>query len=52
MKQITTIDDNNTDFEKVKFYPVCKEHGAMNKVSEEGYWRCLQGQCRAGCIIK
>lgn len=33
--------------------PHCKVHRAMNKVSlfEDGggFWRCLQGQCRAGC---
>ena len=22
-------------------YPICKLHGAMNKVSKEGYWRCI-----------
>jgi hypothetical protein len=34
--------------------PHCKLHRAMNKVSlfenGGGFWRCLQGQCRAGCI--
>ena len=34
--------------------PHCKVHGAMNKVSVfkegGGFWRCLQGKCRAGCI--
>ena len=33
--------------------PSCRIHGAMNKVSPSergGMWRCLQGQCRAGCI--
>ena len=33
--------------------PHCKKHRAMNKVSKfpcgGGYWRCLQGICRAGC---
>ena len=57
------IDDGNSDFAKVelvvssndKLYPSCQQHGAMNKVSvytkddqEQGYWRCLQGLCRAG----
>lgn len=46
--------------------PHCKLHGAMNKVSKDGYWRCIraernpeyehlwsdeyEGDCRAGCI--
>ena len=34
--------------------PHCKVHRAMNKVSLHedggGFWRCLQGQCRAGCL--
>lgn len=35
--------------------PSCKEHGAMNKVSEHGYWRCITlsgpktNPCRAAC---
>lgn len=29
-------------------YPVCKVHGAMNKVSREGIWRCLA--CNVGCF--
>lgn len=29
-------------------YPTCKQHGAMNKVSEEGIWRCTA--CNAGCF--
>ncbi len=60
------IEDNNTDFNLVylddvgktgKQTPHCKIHKAMNKVSvfddenkRGGYWRCLQAQCRAGCI--
>lgn len=36
-----------------KVTPHCKKHRAMNKVSVfdcgGGYWRCLQGLCRAGC---
>lgn len=55
--KIKIIPDNNTSLELVEFKdnkPSCKIHGAMNKVSlledGEGYWRCLQGQCRAGCI--
>lgn len=38
--------------------PYCKIHGAMNKVSKEGYWRCIttysrvrDNDCRAGCVI-
>ena len=27
-------------------YPVCSEHGAMNKVSPHGLWRCLM--CHVG----
>jgi len=53
--KIEAINDGNTDFALVKIkgdYPYCDKHGAMNKVSvteHGGYWRCLQGQCRAGC---
>jgi len=48
------IEDNNSNFEliKIKKTPHCIKHGAMNKVSSYptgGYWRCLQGLCRAGC---
>lgn len=28
--------------------PECTKHGAMNKVSMHGYWRCT-ANCRAGC---
>lgn len=37
------------------YYPYCKLHGAMNKVSvfdnkgNAGFWRCLHYTCRAGC---
>ena len=27
-------------------YPSCSEHGAMNKVSKDGLWRCLM--CHVG----
>jgi hypothetical protein len=53
--RIEPIKDGNTDFALVKIknsYPHCDKHGAMNKVSvfeDGGYWRCLQGLCRAGC---
>ena len=46
--------------------PSCKKHGAMNKVSPDGIWRCISSYgvaglgthgekanyntCRAGCI--
>jgi hypothetical protein len=30
----------------LKGYPVCSEHGAMNKVSPHGLWRCLT--CHVG----
>jgi len=52
---IKNIDDDNTDYNLVKIKnktPHCIIHGAMNKVSayeNGGYWRCLQGLCRAGC---
>ena len=56
-KQIkyTAIEDDSSDFKLVFINqtPHCKIHKAMNKVStyeNGGYWRCLQGQCRAGCI--
>ena len=62
MMKIGCIMDDNTDFIAVRlkenynsnrYTPHCDKHGAMNKVSsfnEGGYWRCLQGQCRSGCI--
>ena len=27
-----------------KLTPHCKKHGAMNKVSKNGYWRCLRAE--------
>ena len=30
----------------VNGYPSCSEHGAMNKVSKHGVWRCLM--CHVG----
>lgn len=29
-------------------YPHCREHGAMNKVSKDGIWRCLI--CHVSCF--
>lgn len=29
--------------------PYCHRHGAMNKVSADGIWRCLQIGCDSGC---
>ena len=68
--KIKPIDDNNSDFNKVilrktKIYPylhpICKEHGAMLRVSKEGLYRCILAKslktgkcvkdCRAGCIL-
>ena len=73
--EIKSIEDGNSNFELVelrddgnigKLTPYCKRHGAMLKVSEFGYWRCVQSEpnkdyqylwtnelekdCRAGCI--
>lgn len=67
--EIKPIDDGNSNFELVelrddgnidRLTPHCKVHGAMLKVSEAGYWRCVQAisldtgkcpeDCRAGCI--
>jgi len=61
--QIHPIEDGNSKFDLVELAddgrmgrvtPHCKIHRAMNKVSlfDEGggFWRCLQGQCRAGCV--
>lgn len=60
--EIEPIEDENSDFtlvrlrrpitEKLKHYPYCNKHGAMNKVSlfeGGGYWRCLQGLRIVGC---
>ena len=56
MRLIKIIEDNNTDFSLVVLkdnLPHCKLHGAMLKVSEAGYWRCIRAKgqidCRAGC---
>lgn len=56
MRSIKTIDDGNTDFSLVYLKsntPHCVLHGAMLKVSEAGYWRCIRAKgqidCRAGC---
>jgi hypothetical protein len=39
-------------------YPNCKLHGAMNKVTKDGIWRCIStytktsdNGCRAGCWL-
>lgn len=29
-------------------YPECVQHGAMNKVSESGIWRCCELGCNVG----
>lgn len=67
--QIQEIDDENSRFDLVtlkkancgRIVPHCKLHGAMNKVSKDGLWRCLRSEpdqqkykgiifdCRAGC---
>jgi len=65
--KIEPIDHADLDLVKIRehtngrFYPFCKKHGAMNKVSEFGYWRCIRSislktgrvnpehDCRAGC---
>ena len=31
-----------------RWYPYCKAHGAMNKVTAEGIWRCFV--CHEGCF--
>ena len=65
---IQPIEDENSRFDLVELKsdspkcretPHCKIHGAMLKVSEGGYWRCIQAislltgkclnDCRAGC---
>ena len=33
----------------IKHYPYCVIHGAMNKVSKDGIWRCLTDKCGVGC---
>jgi len=70
--KIKPIEDGNSNFELVELRdfgntgrktPHCKNHGAMLKVSEYGFWRCImakplepdkltdeyEGDCRAGC---
>lgn len=34
---------------RTPFTPHCVTHGAMNKVSQDGIWRCLQHGCHVGC---
>jgi hypothetical protein len=66
----TPLPDGSGDFTLVNIHKgkaYCKLHGAMNKVSPEGIWRCLRAEpdkaryseeqrkqidCRAGCITK
>jgi hypothetical protein len=31
--------------------PVCINHGAMNRVSKDGIYRCLQIGCNNGCYM-
>lgn len=73
MEILPIIDDANTDFSLVetkagrfgtKETPHCKKHGAMNKISAGGIWRCIgthaiakngaqiDNMCRAGCKEK
>lgn len=33
----------------IPVYPSCIRHGAMNKVSPDGIWRCLALGCNNGC---
>lgn len=52
-KKYEPIEDNNSKFWPYTDQygkPVCKDHGAMNKVAPgiPALWRCLQGQCRYG----
>lgn len=57
----------NGDLSKViikREYPYCIEHGAMNKISSNGWWRCMsiawigkhdkifENICRAGAIYE
>jgi len=39
-------------WDNVGVYPSCKIHGAMNKVSPDGIWRCVQLGCNNGCYVK
>lgn len=73
--KLKVIEDGNSNFDLIELEdsgntgiltPHCKLHGAMNKVSEEGIWRCLRAEsnkdyeklwtdelerdCRAGCV--
>jgi hypothetical protein len=56
-------DDGNTG----RLTPHCRLHGAMNKINENGVWRCIhtyrmeqtetrpkliENNCRAGCVIE
>lgn len=45
-------ENGGADFSKVVIKdntPSCIQHGAMNKVSKHGLWRCLYEGCRAAC---
>ena len=39
---IIAIEDANFDLvEMKKGTPHCKKHGAMNKITKDGFWRCI-----------
>ncbi len=40
------MSENVVIFNEGSLYPNCSEHGAMNKVSKYGMWRCIM--CHIG----
>jgi len=54
LSEVSGVRDSGRDVSEGRVYvekrtntPHCKEHGAMNKVSKDGIWRCLT--CHVGC---
>ena len=53
LSDVSKVKNSGRDVIEGKVYlyngtPHCREHGAMNKVSKEGIWRCLM--CHVGCF--
>lgn len=39
--RIEKLQDANFDLVELKETPHCKKHGAMNKITKDGIWRCI-----------
>jgi hypothetical protein len=54
MRQFVDLDDDSNGGAEYLIVvergtPCCLRHGAMNKVSASGVWRCLFAGCRVAC---